>query len=79
MIAQQVIESIGLSKLQLQNLQQQKNNVIPMFRVIDIDFNKQRPEWYQEPTSFYDNNENLLLFKFASWFSTPLIKLYWCA
>lgn len=64
MIAQQVIESIGLSKLQLQNLQQQKNNVIPMVRVID--FNKQHPEWYQEPTSFYDNNENLLLFKFAS-------------
>ena len=63
---EQNLLSIGLSKLQLQNLQQQKNNVIPMFRVIDIDFNKQRPAWYQEPTSFYDNDENLLLFKFAS-------------
>ncbi|OCG58308.1 phage/plasmid replication protein, II/X family [Gilliamella apicola] len=51
--------SISLSKMQLQNLQQQKNNVIPMCRVINIDFSHQRPSWYIEPTSFYDDVRNL--------------------
>ena len=51
--------SIGLSKMQLQNLQQQKNNVIPLCRVINIDFSHQRPDWYVEPTSFYDDMKNL--------------------
>lgn len=58
--------SIGLSKMQLQNLQQQKNNVIPMCRVINIDFGHQRPSWYVEPTSFYDDSNNILLFELAS-------------
>ncbi|WP_392565056.1 phage/plasmid replication protein, II/X family [Orbus wheelerorum] len=57
--------SIGLSKSQLQNLQQQKNNVIPFCRVIDIDFSRQRPDWYEEPKSFYDNPNNLALLKVA--------------
>ncbi|WP_267337878.1 phage/plasmid replication protein, II/X family [Gilliamella sp. B2865] len=55
--------SIGLSKMQLQNLQQQKNNVIPLCRVINIDFNCQRPSWYVEPTSFYDDPKNLEFLK----------------
>jgi len=57
--------NIGLSKIQLQNLQQQKNNVIPFCRVIDIDFRCQRPDWYVEPKSFYDNPKNLELLKVA--------------
>ena len=60
---EQDLLSIGLSKMQLQNLQQQKNNVIPMCRVINIDFNCQRPSWYVKPTSFYDDPKNLEFLK----------------
>lgn len=63
---EQNLLSIGLSKLQLQNLQQHKNNVVPIIRVIDIDFSNQCPEWYTEPRSFYDDLDNISLFDLAS-------------
>lgn len=62
---EQDLIAIGLSKAQLQNLQQEKSNVIPFCRVIDIDFSKQRPDWYREPTSFYDDPKNLEYLKAA--------------
>lgn len=46
----------GLSKAQLQNLHGEKaNNVIPLLRVINVDFSRQTPDWYIEPVSRFDN------------------------
>ncbi|WP_279487681.1 phage/plasmid replication protein, II/X family [Aeromonas veronii] len=48
--------SAGLSKAQLQNLHGDKaNNVIPLLRVINVDFSRQTPDWYVEPVSRFDN------------------------
>lgn len=55
---EQELMLIGLSKAQLQNLHGQQTNVIPLIRIIDIDFSRQRPAWYQEPKSFYEQNFN---------------------
>lgn len=42
--------AIGFSKAQLQNLQgNEKDNVIPLLQVIEIDFSQQRPADYVEP------------------------------
>ncbi|EJI0483647.1 DNA replication protein [Salmonella enterica] len=46
----------GISKAQLQNLQADKsNNVIPLIELIQVDFSKQYPDWYEEPVIQYDN------------------------
>lgn len=46
----------GLSKAQLQNLHGEKaNNVIPLLRIINVDFSRQTPEWYTTPKSRFDN------------------------
>lgn len=45
---------IGFSKAQLQQLSSDKSSVVPLFRVINIDFNNQRPSWYVEPRSHFD-------------------------
>lgn len=51
-----LLMSAGLSKAQLQNLHGDKaNNVIPLLRIINIDFGRQTPEWYVEPQSRFDN------------------------
>lgn len=48
--------SAGLSKAQLQNLHGDKaNNVIPLLRIINVDFSRQTPDWYIEPVSRFDN------------------------
>ena len=42
---------IGLTKAQLQNLKaHEKSNIIPLMRLVEINFGAQRPEWYVEPT-----------------------------
>lgn len=46
--------NIGISKDQLQQLHGEKNsNVIPLIRMIDINFGQQVPDWYEEPVSRY--------------------------
>ncbi len=48
--------AIGFSKAQLQNLKAQQDdptNVIPIMRFVKVDFNAQRPDWYQEPVSYF--------------------------
>lgn len=45
--------SIGLSKSQLQNLTSTRDNVVPLMRIINIDFKNQYPSWYSEPVSRY--------------------------
>lgn len=45
--------NIGLSKSQLQNLSSTRDNVVPLMRVINIDFLNQKPSWYSEPVSRY--------------------------
>lgn len=48
--------AVGFSKAQLQNLKAQQddpNNVIPLMRFVKVDFNAQRPDWYQEPVSYF--------------------------
>ena len=42
---------IGLTKAQLQNLKvHEKANIIPIMRLVEINFGEQRPDWYIEPT-----------------------------
>ena len=42
---------IGLTKAQLQNLKShEKANIIPLMRLVEINFGEQRPHWYVEPT-----------------------------
>lgn len=42
---------IGLTKAQLQNLKiHEKANIIPLMRLVEINFGEQRPDWYIEPT-----------------------------
>lgn len=42
----------GLSKAALQKLKMddQKNNVVPILRFLQVDFSAQRPDWYVEPS-----------------------------
>lgn len=48
--------TVGISKAQLQNLQaDKKNNVIPLVQLIQVDFSKQYPDWYEEPVIPYNN------------------------
>ncbi|SUB58674.1 phage/plasmid replication protein, gene II/X family [Phocoenobacter uteri] len=43
--------AIGLTKAQLQNLKShEKNNIIPLMKLVVIDFSHQKPSWYVEPT-----------------------------
>ena len=45
----------GFSKAYLQNLHTEKaNNIIPFIKLVEIDFNQQLPEWYQEPNSQFN-------------------------
>lgn len=44
----------GFSKSYLQNLNtENKSNVVPMLRFIEVDFSAQRPDWYVEPVSSF--------------------------
>ena len=43
--------AIGLTKAQLQNLKAyERHNIIPLMKVVEIDFSCQHPDWYVEPT-----------------------------
>lgn len=44
----------GFSKAYLQNLHgENKNNVVPLLRFVNVDFSAQRPDWYVEPVSSF--------------------------
>ncbi len=44
--------AIGLSRAYIQNLSVDSNsNVIPFVQIINVDFSKQLPDWYEEPIS----------------------------
>ena len=39
--------AIGLTKAQLQNLKaHERHNIIPLMKLVEIDFSHQRPDWY---------------------------------
>lgn len=41
---------VGFSKAYLQNLHNEKaSNIIPFMKLVEIDFNQQLPDWYEEP------------------------------
>ena len=43
--------AIGITKAQLQNLKSyERHNIIPLMKLVEIDFSCQRPDWYVEPT-----------------------------
>jgi len=45
----------GFSKAYLQNLHDEKaSNIIPFVKLVEIDFNQQLPDWYQEPQSQFN-------------------------
>lgn len=47
--------SCGFSKAYLQNLHDNKSkNVIPFMKLVEIDFNQQLPDWYEEPQSQFN-------------------------
>lgn len=48
--------SIGLSEAQLQNLTADKSNIVPLLKVMNLDFSAQRPSWYNEPVSRFAVN-----------------------
>ncbi|HGJ5882993.1 phage/plasmid replication protein, II/X family [Arsenophonus sp.] len=58
-----LLTNIGISKSQLQNLTGDKSNVIPFYKVIHIDFSQQRPDWYVEPVSVFERQDNIYPFK----------------
>lgn len=48
--------SAGFSKAYLQNLHtDNKSNVVPMIRFLQVDFSAQRPDWYSEPVSAFSS------------------------
>ncbi|WP_430963332.1 phage/plasmid replication protein, II/X family [Salmonella sp. CQ22WZ0326SAL] len=49
--AEKDLLDIGFSKAALQNLQQNRTNVIPIIKMVNVDFTKQYPDWYTEPSS----------------------------
>lgn len=57
------LTSIGISKAQLQNLSSNKSNVVPLVKVINVDFSSQRPDWYIEPVSVFDRQHNVYDFR----------------
>ncbi|HGJ5877246.1 MAG TPA: phage/plasmid replication protein, II/X family [Arsenophonus sp.] len=58
-----LLTDIGISKSQLQNLTGDKSNLIPLYKVINIDFSQQRPGWYVEPVSVFERQNNVYEFK----------------
>lgn len=45
----------GFSKAYLQNLHDEKaSNIIPFMKLVEIDFNQQLPEWFEEPQSQFN-------------------------
>lgn len=50
------LKAIGLSESYLQNIEpnKQASNVVPVLRLVDMDFSNQRPDWYIEPKSRFD-------------------------
>jgi len=53
-IVEDLIEC-GFSKATLQNIHDEKSsNVIPFVKLVEIDFNQQLPNWYQEPVSQFN-------------------------
>ncbi|EGT3608130.1 DNA replication protein [Morganella morganii] len=61
-----LLTDVGISKSQLQNLTGDKTNVIPFYKVINIDFSQQRPDWYVEPISVFERQGNIYDFKLAA-------------
>lgn len=49
--AEKDLLDIGFSKAALQNLQQNQANVIPIIKMVNVDFSNQYPDWYTEPCS----------------------------
>ena len=46
---------VGFSKAYLQNLHDEKaSNIIPFMKLVEIDFNQQLPDWYEEPLSQFN-------------------------
>ena len=52
-----LMEECGISRAFLKSLDPHKpnENVVPLVKVIEIDFSRQRPDWYQEPQAGYDD------------------------
>jgi len=58
---QKLLVDIGISRDQLQQLHGEKDsNVVPLIRMIDIDFSHQVPDYYREPISRYELPENVV-------------------
>ena len=53
------LKTAGLSRAQLHNLTAEVNNVVPLVRLINIDFNTQLPDNWQEPQPLRDQVKRL--------------------
>jgi II/X family phage/plasmid replication protein len=56
------MEEAGISRAFLKSLDPDKpnENVIPLMQIIRVDFSKQRPDWYVEPQSGYEDERRHL-------------------
>ncbi len=54
------LKTAGLSRAQLQNLTAETTNVIPLVRMINVDFNTQHPDGWQEPETLQVQTRRLL-------------------
>lgn len=56
------LEEIGLSRGFLKSLDPRRphDNVVPMVQLIRVDFTNQRPDWYVEPESGFDDKRRHL-------------------
>lgn len=58
------LEEVGLSRAFLKSLDPLRpaDNVVPLVQIINVDFNEQRPDWYEEPVAgFEDSRRHLKL------------------
>ncbi|MBB6523903.1 phage/plasmid replication protein, II/X family [Pseudoteredinibacter isoporae] len=57
-----LLESCGLSRAFLKSLDPRKpaDNVVPLVQLIKIDFSNQRPNWYEEPVSGFEDRRRHL-------------------
>lgn len=56
------MEECGISRAFLKSLDPHKpnENVVPLVKVIEVDFSQQRPDWYQEPQAGYSDERRHL-------------------
>lgn len=67
-----LLQTIGISRSVLQNINATMDSKLPLFMVVDLDFSKQHPDHYQEPTL---ESLNLTFFANSIYNNQPIFKI----